>query len=279
MSHTLAAVFDNRSSAQQAMDELISTGFPRSGVSLQEAGAGASYAAGSDDGSFLSGIKHLFNSLFSRDDASVYAEAIQRGNCVLTLNARSEDEVERASDVIERYGPIDIDEHALQWRASGWTGAESSHRSARQSPASMSRQSDSGMQQGGSAQGSMQRADMGGQSISVLGDQYSFSTRASQRGGVRIYDTVTAADQMDPMDDNYYRNHWSSNFSDLGGSYDDYAPAYRYGSSMAGSTLYRDQPWDDVEPDLRRNWENTNPGSAWDKFRTAIRHGWEKMTR
>jgi hypothetical protein len=36
--------------------------------------------------------------------------------------------------------------------------------------------------------------------------------------------------------------------------------------------------WKDVEPQLRSDWEGRNPGSAWQKFKAAIKHGWERIT-
>nr|WP_315400674.1 hypothetical protein [uncultured Duganella sp.] len=47
---------------------------------------------------------------------------------------------------------------------------------------------------------------------------------------------------------------------------------------MASSDAYRGRPWHDVEPDLRRGWESAHPQSAWDKFKAAIREGWDRMT-
>lgn len=398
MQHTLAAVFDNRSSAQQAMDELTNSGFPRADVTLKDTSGATGMDAGDnsvsntvtstdnnardDDGSIGSSIKNFFSNLFSDDDdhdASVYSEAVNRGNCVLTLNATSEDEVERAADIVERYGPIDIDEHVTQWSASGWTGAGSmrSGAGAQQASAPMSQQNMQGaqmqsgatMQQGASSpgsmqgtgsQGAMQRAGTEGQSIPVMQEELKVGKRAVQRGGVRIYqrmietpvqenvslreehvsverrpvnqqinpadvaafkdstfelretaeeavvektariveevvvgkdvtqrdqqisDTVrrteVEVEQLGAQEDSYFRNHWSSNYGSQGGSYDEYAPAYQYGSSMAGSAQYSGRPWDDVEPELQRSWEGTYPGSAWEKFKAAVRHGWEKMT-
>jgi hypothetical protein len=79
-------------------------------------------------------------------------------------------------------------------------------------------------------------------------------------------------------DDTYFRSHWNSNYASSGGSYEDYAPAYRYGSSLAGSDRYKGRRWDDIEPEVRSDWELRNPGSAWEKVKNAIRHGWERMT-
>lgn len=301
MQHTLAAVFDNRSAAQQAMDELINSGFPRSDITLQQT-ASATGSARSDDGSIVSSVKHFFHDLFSDDDgdAKVYAEAINRGNCVLTVTAASEDEVERAADIVERYGPIDIDEHSLQWRAGGSRGAETmrSGLGAQQSSAPMSQQnlqgaqtqSGSGSQQGTGNQGSMQRASVEEQAISLTQEELRLGQRGMRRGGVRIYQRLIETpmdegisvreevEQLGAQDDSYFRKHWTNNYAGHGNTYEEYAPAYQYGSKMAGSTQYRGRQWTEVEPELRRDWESANPGSAWEKFKASIRHGWERLT-
>jgi uncharacterized protein (TIGR02271 family) len=81
-------------------------------------------------------------------------------------------------------------------------------------------------------------------------------------------------------DDSYYRSHWTSNYGTTGGNYDDYAPAYSYGTQMRGDSRYQGRQWDDVESDLRTDWESRNRGTAgstWDRMKAAIRHGWDKV--
>ncbi|MDP2274290.1 MAG: YsnF/AvaK domain-containing protein [Archangium sp.] len=68
-----------------------------------------------------------------------------------------------------------------------------------------------------------------------------------------------------------YRQHWQQNYGALG-SWEDFAPAYEYGSTAASSTLYQGRDWDAVEPELRSDWESRYPGSAWDRFKDSIRH-------
>jgi uncharacterized protein (TIGR02271 family) len=55
-----------------------------------------------------------------------------------------------------------------------------------------------------------------------------------------------------------------------------YAPAHKLGSTWAGNEKYRGRDWDAVEPDLRRDWESRGQG-AWEDFKDAIRHGWDKV--
>ena len=130
MQHTLVAVFDNRTDAQNAMNELMSSGFSRDEVKLSNADptgmtdsvTGSTASSGSSDtladGTGIgigASIKHFFTDLFGADNsehASRYEGAVTRGHHVLTVRAQSLPEVERAADIVERYGPTDIDEQA-----------------------------------------------------------------------------------------------------------------------------------------------------------------------
>lgn len=372
MAHTLAAVFDNRADADRARAELMTSGFEQARVQLSDSASGAS--ADASDGSIGSSIKHFFTHLFGDDDHSVYSEAVNRGNVVLTVQADSEDEIERAADIVENYGPIDIDEHQKQWRAGGWSGAEAPSAVARQnmqSAASVQSSAQTASQQGGTqSQSSMQYAGtqadarsgaQAEQVIPVVEEALRVGKRAVQRGGVRIFQRVITTpvqenvtlreehvkverrpvDQpVDPgridafkegsvelremaeeavvqktarvveevvvgkqvterqdqvsdtvrrtevdveqlgaaEDDTYFRSHWSSNYASQGGAYEDYEPAYRYGSAMRSSGAYLNRSWDDAESTLRSDWESRYPQSAWEKFKAAIRHGWDRMT-
>jgi uncharacterized protein (TIGR02271 family) len=90
----------------------------------------------------------------------------------------------------------------------------------------------------------------------------------------------TSASTM--SDEDYYRRHWTSNFGSAGGNYEDYAPAYSYGSEMRSSDRYRGREWSDVESDLRSDWDKRYPGgstgSTWERVKAAVRHGWDRMT-
>lgn len=382
MSHTLAAVFDNRADAERARDALSAAGIGAGSVRLNASTTGSSTTtttgagttAGTHDESIGDSIKHFFSNLFGDDDERVvYGEAVDRGNVVLTVQTDTQDEIERAADVVEGFGPIDIDEYKSQWQASGWTGAETL-RSGSGAQLGASRQSENlqnggallqgsqqGSQQGLSNTGSLQRAEVDEQVIPVMQEELKVGKRMVQRGGVRIYqrlvetpvqESVSLREEhvnverrpvdrpIDPSqvgafqetsfelrenaeeavvqktarvveevvvgkevtqrtdrisdtvrstqvdveqlrgtdDDEYYRSHWTSNYGNLGGTFDDYAPAYRYGASMRDSDSYRGRSWDEAETTLRSNWESHYPTSAWDKFKAAVKHGWERMT-
>lgn len=105
-----------------------------------------------------------------------------------------------------------------------------------------------------------------------------------------IHDTVrhteVEVERLDGMagrgmdDDSYYRNHFQSTYGSTGGAYDDYAPAYTYGTQMRGDSRYSGRQWDAVESDLRSDWESryAGTGSTWEKMKAAVRHGWDRMT-
>ncbi len=286
MQRTLIAVFDNRGDAQSALDELVSAGFSRPQIRLSENAPETDTSTG--EGSFVDSIKHFLTHMFGTDDSvhvQKYSDAVTRGHHVLTLTAADEPEVERAADIVERWGPVDIDEKSALW-SGGEPAAEAMRMGAgtQQQSASMSQQSMQGTPgsaqgaapsglQGTPQQGSQQRAaGTGGVEIPV-----------SQRIGVRVFEHIAVhepgaiADALDD-DERYFRSHYNSNYAGAGEQYDDYAPAYKYGSSMAASEQYRGRLWKDVEPALRSDWEGHNPGSAWSKFKTAVRHGWERIT-
>ncbi len=325
MTHTLAAVFDNRPDAERAQEELIKAGFGSGTIGLNDAATAAgAISSDDDDDSILGSIKHFFTGLLGREhgDPHVYAEAVHRGHIVLTLEAPSHDEAERAADIIEAFSPLDIDAHESVWRAGGWTGAEAmrsgmgmqqSNMGAQQSgsvqsaqqaselasqrqempqPASLSPQQiqPAQSQQGGQGQAAQQRAEpepgtRAGERKPLGGEQ-----RPLQRGGMRIYprgqagmpneDTLSIlrGDDMGERDDLYFRSHWQDTYAYTGGTFQEYEPAYRYGLTMAGSTLYHSRPWEEVETELRETWQHSYPESAWDKFRDAVREGWHRVT-
>ncbi len=75
-----------------------------------------------------------------------------------------------------------------------------------------------------------------------------------------------------------YRRHFDEEYGVLGDSYDDYAPAYRYGSTLAADRRYNGAGWDMIEPEARTDWESRYPDNTWERFKAAIRHGWERVT-
>jgi hypothetical protein len=57
---------------------------------------------------------------------------------------------------------------------------------------------------------------------------------------------------------------------------DETSPAYLYGYNNASEERYRGRSWEDVESELRLDYERNNPGSTWDQAKGAVRSGWDK---
>ena len=75
-----------------------------------------------------------------------------------------------------------------------------------------------------------------------------------------------------------YRNHYQANLANTGVSYEDYEPAYRYGYGMRTDSRYANRAWNDVEGEAQRDWSSHNPNGNWEKFKQAVKHGWDSMT-
>jgi uncharacterized protein (TIGR02271 family) len=452
MQHTLIAVFDNHNDAVSAKNELLSSGFSSSDVRLSHGdetlpggsmsdtgGSAASSTASSTDNEpgIGTSIKNFFSDIFGTDDSphsTKYSAAVERGNHVLRVNTDSEPEVERAADIVERFGPIDIDEQSEKWGMTEGSGTMLGQTGSMSGGQSMSLQSDndrlplnqqslndpnpmgttyqeplgsrdelstgsygsgsgnlqnqsqslSGSSlegsasnlQGSSLTGSMQRdtamaRDTNTAAIPVVQEQLKIGKREVSRGGVRVYsrvvetpvnetiglreehvnverrpvnepisglDATAFKEQSIEMretaeeavveksarvveevtinkevtqreqqisdtvrhteveveqlgarsarsntmgDDDYYRKHFTSNYGTTGGSYEDYAPAYSYGSEMARNQKYSGRQWNDVESDLRTDWSTragNKAGSTWEKMKDAVKSGWDRMT-
>ena len=127
---TLTAMYDTRSAAEAARDRLVALGVPSAGITIRGTDAGttatASPTAGEDKG-FLASLADLFA---PEEDRHTYAEGLRRGGHL--LSARVPDGMEdRASDVLERSGAVDVDERAESWRQGGWTGYQAGARGCR----------------------------------------------------------------------------------------------------------------------------------------------------
>jgi uncharacterized protein (TIGR02271 family) len=360
MEHTLVAAFDSEAHAQNALNDLVSAGFSRNDIHINASqqndtiGKTSSSVGGaaSDHQSIGEKIKSFFHNMFGGEDtaqADIYSEAVRRGGYVLTVMARDDDQVRRASDVLNRHNPIDMEERTEQWKSTGWIPGASIPANA-----------------------SGARSDTESTAIPVVEEQLRVGKRAVQRGGVRVVQRVTekpvqesvqlheervnverhpvdqpasAADMAAlkegslevretveepvvgktarvveevvvskevgdrtetvkdtvrgteveveqlgarkkdsaqsgmPMDDSDFRTHWQSSYSQSGGRYEDYAPAYQYGSTLGADERYRGRRWNDVEPQARTDWEAKNAGSPWEKAKDAVRVGWEKVAK
>jgi len=122
MSKTVVALFNNSNEAQQAIDTLIDEGFDRTSVDLSNSNSNTSYSndsTGYNDSNRdtnESGISRFFNSLFGdNDEADKYSKVAQRNSCVVTVHATSSEEAQRAADILDASGAMDVNEKAQEY--------------------------------------------------------------------------------------------------------------------------------------------------------------------
>jgi uncharacterized protein (TIGR02271 family) len=389
MANTVIGVYDNYSDAQRALNALLESGFSQNDIRLSpdedtpDARQTSLRGSGqTDDGSDSGwGIGKFFSSLFGggekNEDVHVYSEAVRRGSYLLTVDADSDQQRDKATDILNRFDPVDIDERSTQWRSQGWSEYDRSapmlnDQEIQQERSMYAPQQTQQTQQ--TQQKNMRGGTLEGEAkIQVMEEQLQVGKREVQRGGVRVVqrmtetpaeesvqlreehvkverrpvnqpateadmaafkegsmelretaeepvvgktarvveevvvgkdvsqrtetvkDTVRRTDvdieQLGAQtnanagragmagDDTDFRTHWQTAYGSIGGKYEDYAPAYQYGSKLGGNEQYKGYRWNDVEPEARREWESNNAGSPWEKTKDAVRYGWEKMTK
>ena len=143
---TVVGIFDSASEAQQAVDALVNKGFSRGNIDVSA--QTGTYSDGTNtmgdttrnpdaivpdrhrntSGTFTEevaddtkdvgdSISNFFSSLFGSDDDDYYRKhaAVGRRGSIVTVHAMSEDEAERAADILDDNGAVDVDEKAMQY--------------------------------------------------------------------------------------------------------------------------------------------------------------------
>ena len=87
------------------------------------------------------------------------------------------------------------------------------------------------------------------------------------------------AEKIDPTrEDEYWKDNYTrESYYDKSLDYEDYSPAYRTG--YMGRGQYGDRGFDDVEGDLRKDYENSRGRSklSWDRAKFAARAAWARV--
>ena len=121
MKQTVVGLFNKSNEAQQAVQQLVSSGFSNNDIDLSVGSTGTTTDTGNtnfdldrkDD--HESGITRFFKNLFGDDDndnVTRYSNMATRGTSIVTVHASSAEEAERAADVLDDCGAIDVDDDA-----------------------------------------------------------------------------------------------------------------------------------------------------------------------
>lgn len=97
--------------------------------------------------------------------------------------------------------------------------------------------------------------------------------------GAKAGDSI--AEAVNPTD---YTRHFESQYRtapyySAGREWSDYEPAYKYGYDTY--SVYRGQRFEDVEPQLSRDWDSSKSSSrlAWNEAKGAVKDGWHHIER
>src|SRR5215218_3027724 len=118
MAQTVVGFFDDAADAQRAVEQLVSNGFDRSRIDVSSGtNSGTTSTSGDRDHDRENGITRFFKNLFgdNDEDADRYSRVGMRSNSIVTVHAQSSDEAERAADLLDDYGAINVNERASQY--------------------------------------------------------------------------------------------------------------------------------------------------------------------
>jgi len=133
MTQTVVGIFDSKSDAKKAVEELRNIGFKIDRVDTSNATVQnpSNSSSSFKDSSDKDGIGGFFKSLFNDDErnANAYSEVARRSDSVVTVHADSKDEAHKAAQILDKYGSVDVEERSMQYgrpsdtRTTGTTGA------------------------------------------------------------------------------------------------------------------------------------------------------------
>lgn len=174
MASTLAGVFDDYDDAERARERLSSAGFDRDAVQITPERS----AWGSGDPTWggraeqTGGLRGFFASLFGSDadDESQghYSEAVRRGSVVVTLALQDDSQIDRATEILEECGAIDVDERIERWKTAGYSGYDEQAQPLTRDEIVRDRET-----------------------LEVIQEDLKVGKRAVQRGAVRVHRRIT----------------------------------------------------------------------------------------
>lgn len=262
MRHTLKAVFDQRSDAQHVLDELLAAGYSPDDTSILD----------EDEEDSDTSFKHTLARLFSRRQA-------KHSRHVLTLEVDSDPDAQRALGIIERLGPLGVEDNPAVETHAVFSNARSVRRVYPDgtAPGSLQHRPHDDSHYFGTQDayappsGNTFRESLGTTGRWDFADEDNFPVRMEAYGGT----------SPDIDNDAYYRTHWNARYAKErdDSRFEEHLPAYLYGEEARRMEAYRSRDWDQVEADLKADWEARHEGqlSPWENFKDAVKHGWNRI--
>jgi hypothetical protein len=183
---------------------------------------------------------------------------------------------DEAARIMRSHGAVDIERRAEQWRETGWTR----HDPAAEPYSVEQLERDRSVYRGSlgvtAGENVGTAAQMRG-STTGLPPTTAMSSGMTQAGATSTGSgTFGTSGSWDEHRD-YFRMQHGETYGGTTG-FDEYEPAYRYGWDVGHSGRHRGRSWNDVEPELRTDWDRRYPNGGWERFKAAVRRGWERTS-
>lgn len=300
MRQTVVGVFDRHDAARRAAAQLADSGFGPDSVHISEE-PGMPTAGGAltetsepprDEGGWFAGLRSFFAEVFGAGREphrhfDEYAEAVRRGGAVVKVDVEDESRIDAARAALVASGAVDIEERVAEWRRGGWGAADAA--------AAASAGSGSGLAASAGTPSAAAQQEAAERAVAGEGER-------PAAGSVRVYPRSTgelhasgeteprsAAEGMPPKPGDVhpgevgspggeeFRRHYGQYYASAGGRYEDYEPHYRHGDALRDDARFRGMAWEEMEPEVRTDWERRHPGREWDSYKEAVRRGWERI--
>jgi len=191
MATTIVGIFDDFTEAQAAVKKLSKAGVKQGDIHIvRNEPAGKSYTTygGANSTDYTTGtsigdkVSDFFGNLFDGDDDSslrderdLYAESVGRGSVAVAVKVEDKI-VDKAADILNDGGAVDVDRRAAQYRAAGYKKyyAKAPLYNAKQTKTEFE-----------------DYTNQGEIALPVIEEQLSVGKRIVQRGGVRVHTSVT----------------------------------------------------------------------------------------
>jgi len=114
---TISGTFNDRQTAQRAVDQLLARGFTNASIHLQtRATSDRPDADIPTDRGMMASVGSFFSNLFGesaeKEHAGHDAEAVRRGSSVVAVDTSDDSEVQMAESIMGQLGTIDVDNRA-----------------------------------------------------------------------------------------------------------------------------------------------------------------------
>ena len=118
---TVTAFFESRAEADHARADLIAAGFPEADIQVVAGEAAQAKAEPHKDVGLFQALLDIFV-FMPTDDRATYEEGLRRGGTALAVHTAPEG-YERAIDILDRDGAVNLDERETAWTSEGWAPA------------------------------------------------------------------------------------------------------------------------------------------------------------